>query len=155
MAVLADDISGAGQNAALREIAARHAERDAATPGGLRPFRLEEMPAVAAYDDGVRADVRTAADRVARGWVPLGLGGDDLVLTGLDLSGSAVAVVAGPPKSGRTGLLRFVASAAGEAGVPLLALCPLANPLSRDVGDDALLTAEITILEARAATRSS
>ncbi|HET6651732.1 MAG TPA: FtsK/SpoIIIE domain-containing protein, partial [Nocardioides sp.] len=143
VAVLADDISGAGQNAALREIAARHAERDAATPGTLRPFRLEEMPAVAPYDDGVRAAVRAAADRVAGGWVPLGLGGDDLVLTGLDLSGSAVTVLAGPPKSGRTGLLRFVAAASREADVPLLALCPLANALSSDLGDAAVLTAAL------------
>ena len=139
VAVLADDISGAGQNAALREIAARRAGRDADTPGGLRPFRLEEMPAVAPYE-GLRDAVRAAADRIAQGWLPLGLGGDDLALTGLDLSGSAVAVLAGPPKSGRTGLLRFVAAACREAGVPVLALCPRANALSRDLGDEALLT---------------
>jgi S-DNA-T family DNA segregation ATPase FtsK/SpoIIIE len=139
VAVLADDISGAGQNAALREIAARHAGRDAATPVGLRPFRLEEMPAVAPYDDRVREAVRASADRIAQGWVPLGLGGDDLELTGLDLSGSAVAVLAGPPKSGRTNLLRFAATACREAGLPVLAVCPLPNALSRDLGPDALL----------------
>ena len=140
VAVLADDISGAGQNAALREIAARHAERDAATPGGLRPFRLEELPAVAPYDEAVRQAVRAAADRIAEGWLPLGLGGDDLALAGLDLSGSAVAVLAGPPTSGRTSLLRFVAAACREARLPVLALCPLPSALSRDLGADALVT---------------
>ena len=48
VAVLAADLSGAGQNDAVRAIARRHAERDAATPAGLRPFRLEETPRLAA-----------------------------------------------------------------------------------------------------------
>ncbi len=139
VAVLGDDISGAGQNAALQAIAARGAERDGATPAGLRPFRLEELPSMAPYDQEVRAAVRAAADRIAAGWLPMGLGGDDLALTGLDLSGSPVAVLAGPPKSGRTGALRFVAAAVREAGLPVLALCPLSNALVTDLGTDALL----------------
>ena len=144
VATLSDDISGAGQNAALRDIAARHAERDAAVSRSRRPFRLEEMPAVAAYDD-VRDAVGALAGRVREGWLPLGIGGDDLDLLGLDLSGSPVAVVAGPPKSGRTGVLRFAAAVADEAGTPVLALCPVDNALHRTLAPQgaSLLTAEL------------
>ncbi len=56
---------------------------------------------------------------------------------GLDLSGSAVAVVAGPPKSGRTNLLRFAARAARTPARPVLALSPLENALTRALGEDA------------------
>ncbi|RYU12763.1 FtsK/SpoIIIE domain-containing protein [Nocardioides iriomotensis] len=140
VAVLSSDISGAGQNTALRDIAARHADRDAAVPRERRPFRLEEMPAVAPLDDAVLAALAAQADRIAAGVIPVGLGGDDLLPVGLDLSGTAVAVLAGPPKAGRTNTLRFVARAVRAAGQPVLALCPMANALSRDLGDDALLT---------------
>ncbi len=140
VAVLSEDISGAGQNAALREIAARHSERDGATASHLRPFRLEEMPAVAPLDDALVDALRAARERIRAGWLPLGLGGDDLEPRGLDLSGSAVAVLAGPPKSGRTNLLRFVARAALEASVPVLGLCPLDNALSRQLGEEAVRT---------------
>ena len=103
VAVLSADTSGAGQNAALREIAERRRERDEATPAHLRPFRLEEMPAVAPYDDRVRDLLAEAAPSVAGGFVPLGLGGDDLGLVGLDLSGSPVAIVAGRRSPARPG----------------------------------------------------
>ena len=140
VAVLARDISGAGQNNALRDIAARHAARDDAVPRERRPFRLEEMPAAAPLDDGVLAALAAMKEQIADGLVPIGLGGDELQPVGLDLSGAAVAVLAGPPKAGRTNTLRFAARAVREAGLPVLALCPVPNALSRDLGDDALLT---------------
>ena len=149
VAVLSCDTSGAGQNAALREIAERRRERDEATPAHLRPFRLEEMPVVAPYDDRVGALVAEAGPSIADGFVPLGLGGDDLGLVGLDLSGSPVAIVAGPPKSGKTGALRFVVRAAAAAGVPVLGLCVSETALSADLADlDALVRAGDTDEEA-------
>jgi S-DNA-T family DNA segregation ATPase FtsK/SpoIIIE len=133
VAVLSADVSGAGQNAALRQVAERHAERDAGTPASLRPFRLEEMPALVRLDDSVRERLAAAAERVREGWVPLGIGGDELELLGLDLSGSAVAIVAGPPKAGKTTALRFAVRAALEAGLPVLGLCPADNALAADL----------------------
>ena len=68
VAVLAADLSGAGQNDAVRAIARRHAERDAATPAGLRPFRLEELPASLPLDDALRARVGEAVAAATPGW---------------------------------------------------------------------------------------
>ena len=133
VAVLSADVSGAGQNAALRQITERHLDRDDDTPAILRPFRLEEMPSIAPYDEGVRDRLAAAAGAIREGFVPLGLGGDDLDLVGLDLSGSAVAVVAGPPKAGKTTLLRFVVRAAQSAGLPVLGLSPGESALSADL----------------------
>ena len=131
--LLAADLSGAGQNDAVRAIARRHAERDAATPAGLRPFRLEEFPASLPLDDALRARVGEAVAAATPGWTPLGVGGDDLRPLGLDLSATPVALVAGPPKSGRTNLLRFAVRAALDAGRPVLGLCPVDNALWRDL----------------------
>ena len=117
VAVLADDISGAGQNAALREIAARHADRDGAAPRHLRPFRLEEMPSVAPLDE--RWSAPPCARRASgspRGGCPWVWVATISTRSGLDLSGSAVAVLAGPPKSGRTNLLRFAAAGCARPG---------------------------------------
>ena len=61
------------------------------------------------------------------------MGGDDLRPLGLDLSATPVALVAGPPKSGRTNLLRFAVRAALDAGRPVLGLCPVDNALWRDL----------------------
>ena len=41
--------------------------------------------------------------------------------------------MAGPPKSGRTNLLRFAVRAALDAGRPVLGLCPVDNALWRDL----------------------
>jgi S-DNA-T family DNA segregation ATPase FtsK/SpoIIIE len=135
VAMLSDDVSGAGQNAALRRIAEARRDRDAATPAHLRPFRLEEMPVVAPYDDAVRALLTAHGPAIHSGWVPLGLGGDDLDLLGLDLSGSPVAVVAGPPRAGKTNLLRFAVRAARSAQVPVLGLCPSDNLLAAELAE--------------------
>ena len=48
--------------------------------------------------------------------------------------------MAGPPKSGKTGVLRFVVRAATSAGVPVLGLCVSDTALSADLADlDALV----------------
>ena len=133
IAVLAEDLSGAGQNEAVRQIARRHAERDAATPANLRPFRLEELPAQVPFGDDVREAVAARLAGAAPGWTPMGVGGDDLNVLGLDLSGTAVGLVAGPPKSGKTNTLRFVVAAAAQARLPVFGLCPVANDLWRDL----------------------
>ena len=144
VALLAEDPSGAGQNAALREVAARHAERDRDVPRALQPFRLKEMPDLALLDAEVRALLDAEATATTEGWLPFGLGGDDLGLVGLDLSSGPTAVVAGPARSGRTTALRFVVAAARTAGVPVRGLFGIANPLLAELGADGLLVHDST-----------
>ncbi|GAB2686089.1 FtsK/SpoIIIE domain-containing protein [Thalassiella azotivora] len=133
VAVLPGDLSGAGQAAAVREVAAACHERDAAVPRGRRPFRLEALP-TSAPAAPVLADLVAGAAGGGPLWTPLGVGGDDLELLGLDLAASPVAVVAGPARSGRTSVLRFAAAAASARGVGLLALCPRGEgPLAAQV----------------------
>jgi S-DNA-T family DNA segregation ATPase FtsK/SpoIIIE len=147
VAVLSTDLSGAGQNHAVRLIAERHRERDASTPAHLRPFGLRELPAEVSLTDPEWSELASAmTGSRAGGWTPMGLGGDDLSVLGLDLSATPVALVAGPPKSGRTNLLRFVARAARAADLPVLGICPVANALMSDLEPDGagLLTEGIT-----------
>ena len=133
IAVLVEDLSGGAQNVAVREIARRRADRDDETPSGQRPFRLESLPNQLPFDDPMRREVVVAMSAPGQRWTPMGAGGDDLRVLGLDLSGTPVSLVAGPPKSGRTNALRFVVAAAAEAGLPVLGLCPVANDLWRDL----------------------
>lgn len=137
VALLSEDVSGAGQNAALREIAERHRDRDAVVPQSLRPFALKEMPDEAPFDDEARALVGAAVDRIRSGWLPLGIGGDRLELVGLDCSSQPACVVSGPGRSGRTGTLLFVREAALLAGLEVRAVCGVSNALSRALGEDA------------------
>lgn len=139
IALLSGDVSGTGQNAALRAIAERHRDRDAETPAALRPFALKEMPDTAPVDEEVLALLDAAAQRITGGWLPFGLGGDQLELVGVECGDRTSAVVVGPPRSGRTSTLLFVLTAAQRAGVPVRAVCGLANALSRRLGDDALV----------------
>ncbi|QCX28301.1 FtsK/SpoIIIE domain-containing protein [Nocardioides jishulii] len=139
VALLCDDVSGAGQNTALREIAERHRERDSDASPVQRPFSLKEMPSTADWDAEIDDLVARAADRIAAGWIPLGIGGDDLGLVGVDLSGAATALVAGPPRSGKTTSLRFVAAASRSAGLEVKAVCGTRNALAHEMGDAALV----------------
>lgn len=147
VALLSDDGSGAGQNAALREIAARHAGRDGGVPTALRPFQLREMPDVAVLDEEVRARLVAVESRIDEGWLPFGVGGDELDLVGLDLSSAPSAIVAGPPKSGRTTALAFVVTAAQLAGVPVRGIFALPNFVASRLGDDALVVEPATTEE--------
>ncbi|WP_344553764.1 FtsK/SpoIIIE domain-containing protein [Pseudokineococcus marinus] len=122
VAVLPGPTDGAGQADAVRGLARRLAEREADVPASARAPRLEALPARLHLD----AALAGAGPLEARPplWVPLGVGGDDLDLLGVDLSSSPVAVVAGPPRSGRTAVLRAAAAVAGRRGLGLLALAP-------------------------------
>jgi DNA segregation ATPase FtsK/SpoIIIE, S-DNA-T family len=125
VALLAPDGSGAGQAEAVRELAARVAARDAATPRARQPFRLGALPASVPVGDLLAA----IAERAPM-WVPLAIGGDDLELLGLDLAASPVAMLAGPARSGRTSALRFVLGAAIARGQAALVICPRPSALA-------------------------
>ncbi len=142
VAVLAEDVSGTGQSEALKRIAEQVAERDRVLPPAQRPFRLEVMPTSVAYDDVVAQ--LDELDQPAS-WVPFGIGGDELDVLGLDMSGTANAMVAGPPQSGRTTALRFAVRAMQRRGAEVLGLFPNANTLSEELGENALLTEDLEI----------
>jgi S-DNA-T family DNA segregation ATPase FtsK/SpoIIIE len=113
------DLTGAGQAAAIRDLAAWASARDSETPTAMRPFRLAVLPA------------RIAAVEALAGWkptgplhLPFGIGGDELDVHALDLSAAPVAVVAGGPRTGRTSTLRLLATHAHAAGTPVIAFSP-------------------------------
>lgn len=165
IAVLSDDLTGTGQAAAVHAIAEAARLRDDSTASPLRPFRLADLPthvpAEPLLDALQPVDVAAGVDRPEgprpgdrhpgrtfptrpRLWVPLGIGEDDSDLLGLDLSASPVAVIAGPPRSGRTAALRFVQAAAARREVRTLAVCPrggaLADQTRRVLGPAAVFT---------------
>ena len=127
--MLAADLSGAGQNDAVRAIARRHAERDAATPAGLRPFRLEELPASLPLDDALRAREAVAAATpgpARRGRRRPPAAGPRPVRDPGRAGGRTAEVRAHEPA-------RFAVRAALDAGRPVLGLCPVDNALWRDL----------------------
>jgi S-DNA-T family DNA segregation ATPase FtsK/SpoIIIE len=124
------DVSGAAQAAAVREVAARVAARDTGIPVALQPMRLGALPTEYPAADALAV---LAGSGRPPSWVPLGIGGDDLALLGLDLAISPIAMVSGPPRSGRTGVLRFAAAAAKQRGVQVLAVTPRPGPLGEEL----------------------
>ncbi len=132
VAVLGEDTSGAGQSAALRAIAASVAERDVDVPARLRPVRLGVLPAEV---DASQVLPLLESDRLPTMFVPMGIGGDRLEMLGVDLSASPVAVVAGPPRSGRTNTLQMIAAYAAQCGRGVLAFTPRENALTTMLGE--------------------
>ena len=108
-----------------------------------RPVRLAALPAEVPADDVLQpGGAAGAAYVVVRqdlpGWVPLGVGGDDLALLGAD-AGTSPALVLGPPRSGRTATLRFLARWAAQQGRPVLAFAPGGGALATDLGGAAVV----------------
>jgi len=132
VAVLGEDTSGAGQSAALRAIAASVAQRDADVPVALQPVRLGVLPAEV---DASQALPGLDTTRLPAMFVPMGIGGDRLELLGVDLSSSPAALVAGPPRSGRTNTLQMVAAYAAQTGRGMLGFTPRENALTTMLGE--------------------
>ena len=98
IALLGPDPSGAGQAAALAEIAARAAVRDSHVPRERQPFRVDVLPARPTFDQAWRLRLDTAERPM---WGMVGVGGDELGAHGVELTAGARAfVVGGPPRSG-------------------------------------------------------
>ncbi|MDQ1294042.1 MAG: segregation ATPase FtsK/SpoIIIE, family [Actinomycetota bacterium] len=149
VAVLDEDISGAGQAQAVRRVAERVAARDADLPADRAPLSFGLLPARIPAD-GVLAELLEGRPPAAANplWTPLGIGGDALELLGLDLSISPVAMIAGPPRSGRSAVLRFAAQAALARGSRVLGLCPRGGPLAdhlRAAGQETVIGTDETV----------
>lgn len=120
IAVLAKELTGQGQAAALRQIGAAARERLKTAPATHRPFRLEALPTSIGFQEAWSA--RPGA--VPPKWTMIGVGGDDLAAVGVDLAANPTFLIAGPARSGRsTGLMSMTLSAI-ENGHDAVVLAP-------------------------------
>jgi S-DNA-T family DNA segregation ATPase FtsK/SpoIIIE len=137
VALLAPDTSGQGQAAALRDIAAACAARDAAVAAARRPFRVDVLPSRITFGEAWQM-------RPGRGTGPLwglvGVGGDELTAYGADLaSGVPAFIVAGPSRSGRSTVLETMARSFLAAGTPVVLAAPRPSPLRALGGREGVL----------------
>ncbi|MGW0059508.1 FtsK/SpoIIIE domain-containing protein [Streptosporangium sandarakinum] len=148
--LLCDDPSGPAQVAELqalsRAIPARFGGDLAASPAGAAaagpagwvwdgepPLRVDALPTrITAAQAMALAPSHEPPSPL---WALLGAGGDSLTPMGFDLLAHGPgAVVAGPPRSGRSSALVTAARSLLERGTPVIAVAPRRSPL-RDLAD--------------------
>jgi DNA segregation ATPase FtsK/SpoIIIE, S-DNA-T family len=130
VALLAPDVSGQGQAAALAVIGKAAARRDAGVPAARRPFRVDLLPRLVTFAQAWRVRDPACAGSPLFGLV--GVGGDELTGYGPDLSqGVAAFVIAGPRRSGRSTALAAMARSLLAAGVRIVLVTPRPSPLRR------------------------
>ncbi len=152
IALLTPDATGQGQAAALARIAAQARERDADLPAGLRPFRVDVLPARMGFEQAW--ELREAGDQAGSMWALVGIGGDTLRAYGPDLAtGTPAFVVAGPPSSGRSTVLVAMARSLLRTGVGVIAVTPRPSPLRRlaEEGATVLTGSELATADLNAA----
>ncbi|MGL5826022.1 MAG: FtsK/SpoIIIE domain-containing protein [Nocardioides sp.] len=122
-AVLDADTSGPAQAAVLRRWGAQ-ARAEYAAGANARdrlPFRVDVLPTRVTFEQAW--DLRR--DQELRPlWAMLGVGGDELAAQGIDLSYTNAAIVAGPPKSGRSTALMTVCESLLRGGTQLVIAAP-------------------------------
>ena len=154
VAMLDPDPSGPAQVAALRRLGAAAEQRHGRPSGQQRPLRVDPLPA------RITAAQTRELDRGFRPpsplWVLAGAGGDDLAPQGFDLRDEGPgAVLAGPPRSGRSSTLCTMAGSLLAQGTPVVLVTPRRSPLRGLAGADGLLAvlgAEADEAELAAAT---
>ncbi|MEV0639624.1 FtsK/SpoIIIE domain-containing protein [Streptomyces sp. NPDC050619] len=137
-ALLAEDTTGQGQNAALVAIGETAAARDADVPRSRRPFRVDVLPGRISFADAWA--LRDPATTSSPLWALAGVGGDELTAFGPDLSqGVPAFVIGGPAKSGRSTVLLNFARSYLTQGVRLVVAAPRQSPLRELEGQDGVL----------------
>ncbi|MFJ4894855.1 FtsK/SpoIIIE domain-containing protein [Streptomyces sp. NPDC088788] len=137
-ALLTEDATGQGQAAALSAIGEAAAARDAELPRDRRPFRVDVLPTRIAFADAW--EMRDPDASRSRLWGLVGIGGDDIMGFGPDLSqGVPTFVIAGPAKSGRSTTLMNLARSYLAQGVRLVVAAPRPSPLRELDGEDGVL----------------
>jgi S-DNA-T family DNA segregation ATPase FtsK/SpoIIIE len=125
VALLAPDPAGTAQVAALQAIGREATERHAGVPAGLRPFRLDVLP--------VRVGLGEAEDLLddpAPTSLVVAVGGDTLAVRTLDaLEHGPALLVTGSRRSGRSTVLRTMATFALRTGWQVLVVTPRISPL--------------------------
>ncbi len=148
VALLDKDGTGAGQAAALREIAAEAREREPDVPRGLRPFRVELLPTKLSY-----AEADTLVDTTSPLWSLVGVGGDEWTAYGADLARTPTFIIGGAPRSGRSGLLVTMAVSLLARGASVVLATPKPSPLRELAGHPGVLASyEGSVLPAELAT---
>ncbi|MGC4984862.1 FtsK/SpoIIIE domain-containing protein [Streptomyces sp. DT193] len=137
-ALLTEDSTGQGQAAALTAIGEAATARDAGLPRERRPFRVDVLPTRIGFADAW--EMRDPDASRSRLWSLVGIGGDDVMGFGPDLSrGVPTFVVAGPAKSGRSTTLMNMARSYLAQGVRLVIAAPRPSPLRELDGRDGVL----------------
>ncbi len=111
-----------GLGRAVEGIGARYR----ADPGEVPP--IGELPTHITVDElatRARLDPETT-------WIPIGIGDDDLTVVGLELYRGEHALVAGRPRTGKSGALRAIARSMSAAGALVVALAPARSPLASE-----------------------
>ena len=91
-----------------------------------RPFRVDALPEAVVAED-LYPDAKASGP--GHLWSLIGVGGDDVVPVGVDLSQDARTFVAGPPKSGRSTTLCTMAAWLSHQGVATLLVAGPRSPL--------------------------
>ncbi|MEW1567229.1 FtsK/SpoIIIE domain-containing protein [Streptomyces sp. NPDC093509] len=137
-ALLTEDATGQGQAAALSAIGEAAAARDAELPRNRRPFRVDVLPTRITFADAW--EMRDPDASRSKLWGLAGIGGDDIMGFGPDLSqGVPTFVIAGPAKSGRSTTLMNMARSYLAQGVRLVVAAPRPSPLRELDGEDGVL----------------
>ncbi|MFD7795858.1 FtsK/SpoIIIE domain-containing protein [Streptomyces sp. NPDC059759] len=137
-ALLTEDATGQGQAAALSAIGEAAAARDAELPRTRRPFRVDVLPTRITFADAW--EMRDPDASRSRLWGLVGIGGDDIMGFGPDLSqGVPTFVIAGPAKSGRSTTLMNMARSYLAQGVRLVIAAPRPSPLRELDGEEGVL----------------
>ncbi|MFF2844779.1 FtsK/SpoIIIE domain-containing protein [Streptomyces sp. NPDC058001] len=137
-ALLAEDTTGQGQAAALTAIGEAAAERDTEVPRARRPFRVDVLPTRVGFTEAW--EMRDPEASGSKLWSLVGIGGDDIMGFGPDLSqGVPTFVIAGPAKSGRSTTLMNMARSYLEQGVRLVIAAPRPSPLRELDGREGVL----------------
>ncbi|KAB1986938.1 FtsK/SpoIIIE domain-containing protein [Streptomyces triticiradicis] len=137
-ALLTEDSTGQGQAAALTAIGEAAAARDAGLPRARRPFRVDVLPTRIGFAEAW--EMRDPEASRSRLWSLVGIGGDDVMGFGPDLSrGVPTFVVAGPAKSGRSTTLMNMARSYLAQGVRLVVAAPRPSPLRELDGQEGVL----------------
>ncbi|WP_246267683.1 FtsK/SpoIIIE domain-containing protein [Nonomuraea typhae] len=127
IALLADDPSGQAQVAALQSLS-RSAPKLTSVPEALRPLRVDALPMRITADQTMALTPSYTPPSPL--WALLGAGGDALAPLGIDLMAQGpAAVVAGPPRSGRSSALLTAAHSLISRGTPVIAIVPRRSPL--------------------------
>ena len=143
-ALLTADPSGQAQAAEVRRIGAAAKERYADVPRSARPFRVDVLPTRISVDDAWELRPPEAIGNPL--WAMVGVGGDELTAQGLDLARVPQAIVAGPPRSGRSTVLLSVVESLLRGGAEVVVAAPRPSPL-RDLEERKGVRAVLTGVE--------
>ncbi|MFZ7087099.1 FtsK/SpoIIIE domain-containing protein [Curtobacterium sp. RRHDQ10] len=137
IATLSLDTSGQGQSRAMTSLGERlHADETAALAAGgaprIRPFRIDALPKDLDLDAAFELDGAPAPRPM---WMVLGVGGDEAELRGFSFAEEGPTfIVAGPSRSGRSGMLAVMARSLLAGGTELVIAAPRPSPLRQLAG---------------------